>query len=53
MPISSEDVVETVRALQGVNRCYFAGDYLGCPSMEVAVKTGQTAARLVLEAAAS
>ncbi len=49
MPISSEDVVETVRALQGINRCYFAGDYLGCPSMEVAVKTGQSAARLVFD----
>ena len=47
MPVSDELFVETVRALQGVGDCYFAGDYLGCPSMEVAVTTGLEAAELV------
>ncbi|MBT8140009.1 MAG: FAD-dependent oxidoreductase [Gammaproteobacteria bacterium] len=47
MPISEEHYVETVRALQGVGGCYFAGDYLGCPSMEVAVATGIDAAKAI------
>lgn len=49
MPASDEVFVQTVRALQGVGDCFFAGDYLGCPSMEVAVTTGQEVARLVQE----
>jgi len=44
MPISNEPFVETVRALQGIGGRYFAGDYLGCPSMEVAIRTGHAAA---------
>ncbi|PRP91086.1 Putrescine oxidase [Enhygromyxa salina] len=47
MPVSDELFVEAVRALQGVGGCYFAGDYLGCPSMEVAVATGLDAARAI------
>ncbi len=49
MPVSNERFVEAVRALQGLGGCYFAGDYLGCPSMEVAVTTGLTVARQVQE----
>ncbi len=52
MPISSEAVVETVRALQGIGGRYFAGDFLGCPSMEVAVRTGIDAAEMVIAQAA-
>lgn len=47
MPVSDELFVESVRALQGVGDCFFAGDYLGCPSMEVAVATGLEVAQLV------
>ncbi|NNC54366.1 MAG: FAD-dependent oxidoreductase [Pseudomonadales bacterium] len=47
MPISDERYVETVRALQGVGGCFYAGDYLGCPSMEVAVATGIDAAKAI------
>ncbi|MGB5325260.1 MAG: FAD-dependent oxidoreductase [Pseudomonadales bacterium] len=47
MPVSEESFVETVRALQGIGGCYFAGDYLGCPSMEVAVATGIDVARAI------
>ena len=50
MPISDELFVETVRALQGVGGCWFAGDYLGCPSMEVAVATGLDVARAIRKA---
>jgi glycine/D-amino acid oxidase-like deaminating enzyme len=48
MPVSSEELVETMRALQGIGGRYFAGDFLGCPSMEVAVRTGIDAAEMVL-----
>jgi len=45
MPVAQESLVEEVNALQGKNGIFFAGDYLGCPSMETAIGTGVRAAR--------
>ncbi len=44
MPVAQEQFVQQVRDAQGKNGYYFAGDYLGSPSMEVALDTGIRAA---------
>lgn len=51
MPVAQESLVEQVRASQGKNGYFYAGDYLGCPSMETAVQTGRYAAKLAIKAA--
>lgn len=48
MPISQESFVARVREEQGIDGRYFAGDYLGAPSMETAVTTGVRAAQMLL-----
>lgn len=48
MPIAQEIFVERVREAQAKNGWYFAGDYLGSPSMETALLTGIRAAHFVL-----
>ena len=47
MPVANEAFVEQVRQAQGDNRYFFAGDYLGSPSMETALTTGIRAAEMV------
>jgi protoporphyrinogen oxidase len=48
MPVVEEAFVEAVRAAQGKNQYYFAGDFLGAPSIEAAISTGQAAAQEVI-----
>jgi len=51
MPIAQEDFVAKQLAAQGKNNYYFAGDYLGCPAMETALRTGKrAAAQLITDA---
>ncbi|MCW1929837.1 MAG: FAD-dependent oxidoreductase [Candidatus Kerfeldbacteria bacterium] len=47
MPISTVEIVKKVRELQGQNGYFFAGDYLGSPSMETALRTGILAANAI------
>lgn len=47
MPIATEPYVAAIRARQGDNNIYFAGDWLGAPSMETALRTGVNAAELI------
>lgn len=47
MPISSTKTIQKLREDQGKDGIYYAGDYLGCPSMETAVTTGMDAAKLI------
>jgi protoporphyrinogen oxidase len=50
MPVAQESFVQAVRDAQGKNGYYFAGDYLGAPSMETAITTGlRAAAQLIQE----
>lgn len=49
MPVANESALRYLREHQGKEGFYFAGDYLGSPSMEVAVATGVKAARHVIE----
>lgn len=46
MPIVTEDFVRAVRAQQG-KPVFFAGDYLGGPSMETALQTGMNVVRAI------
>lgn len=48
MPVANETLVERVRNAQGVDDLFYAGDYLGCPSMETALSTGVHAAKLAI-----
>jgi len=48
MPIANEYLIKTVRNRQGVGGVYFAGDYLGSPSMETAVATGVEVAEEII-----
>ncbi|MBI4407578.1 MAG: FAD-dependent oxidoreductase [Candidatus Kerfeldbacteria bacterium] len=48
MPIADEAFVGTVRARQGKLGHYFAGDWLGAPSMEAALMTGVRAAQQLI-----
>jgi phytoene dehydrogenase-like protein len=45
MPLTTGETIATVRAAQGRNGWFYAGDYLGFPSMETAAYTGVQAAR--------
>ncbi len=47
MPIADEHFVAAVREAQGDGGIFVAGDYLGAPSMETAIRTGISAAQLV------
>lgn len=47
MPLSTTAYVNKLKATQGKNGIYYAGDYLGCPSMETALTTGVDAAELI------
>jgi protoporphyrinogen oxidase len=44
MPIAQEGVVQATRRQQGHNNFYYAGDFMGCPSMETALISGKRAA---------
>ncbi|NQV12123.1 FAD-dependent oxidoreductase [Candidatus Uhrbacteria bacterium] len=48
MPVSQEAFVQAIREHQGLDGYYFAGDYLGAPSIETAVSTGKMAAELLI-----
>ncbi|MBI5422388.1 FAD-dependent oxidoreductase [Candidatus Peregrinibacteria bacterium] len=48
MPVAQEDFVKAIRKRQGKDDYYFAGDYLGAPSIETAISTGLSAAKHVL-----
>lgn len=48
MPVSQESFVRSVRAAHGKNGYFFAGDFLGAPSIETAIATGVAAARDVI-----
>ncbi len=50
MPVAEESFVEAVRHTQGINNYYFAGDYLGAPSIETAITTGLLAANRIIRA---
>lgn len=47
MPIVTEGFVREIRKRQGENNLFFAGDYLGGPSMETALQTGVRAANAI------
>lgn len=47
MPVSDEKTILALRERQGKDGIYFAGDYMGCPSMETAVSTGIDAAKMI------
>jgi len=44
MPVAEESFIESMREIQGKHNIWFAGDYLGSPSMETALQTGVVAA---------
>jgi protoporphyrinogen oxidase len=48
MPIAQEAFVQAIRDAQGKNGYFFAGDFLGAPSIETAIATGNHAAANVL-----
>ena len=48
MPVSQEPFVQAVRDAHGTNGHYFAGDFLGAPSIETAIATGVDAANAIL-----
>lgn len=45
MPIATEEFVQSIHHKQGKQHHYYAGDYLGSPSMETALRTGIAAAK--------
>ncbi len=49
MPIAEESFIESMREIQGKDNIWFAGDYLGSPSMETALQTGIVAAKNILK----
>lgn len=48
MPVAQETFVQAVRDRHGKDGHYFAGDFLGAPSIETAIATGRKAANDVL-----
>lgn len=50
MPVSQESFVRSVRAHHGKNGYFFAGDFLGAPSIETAIATGAAAAKDAMSA---
>ncbi len=53
MPVSQVSFVRSVRAAHGKNGHFFAGDFLGAPSIETAIATGAAAARDAIATASS
>ena len=49
MPILGIEALAKIQSMQGVDKIFFAGDYMGAPSMEVAVRSGEEAARLIVD----
>lgn len=49
MPVADETFVENIRSIQGKDNIFFAGDFLGSPSMETATSTGVFAAKKLIE----
>lgn len=49
MPLAAESFVEKMRLRQGESQRYYAGDYMGCPSMETALQSGKRAARELIK----
>ena len=49
MPIATEDYVEIKRKEQGNQHYYYAGDLMGCPSMETALMNGKRAAEQLIK----
>lgn len=49
MPVSQEPFVQSVRDAHGSDGRFFAGDFLGAPSIETAIATGIDAANAVIE----
>jgi hypothetical protein len=49
MPIATEDYVETKRKEQGEHHFYYAGDFMGCPSMETTLMSGKRAAKQLIK----
>ncbi|NBS41422.1 FAD-dependent oxidoreductase [bacterium] len=49
MPVVQESFVRAVREQNGRDGYYFAGDFLGAPSIETAVATGAAAAAAILK----
>lgn len=47
MPIADADFVQMVREHQGKNNLWYAGDYLGGPSMETAISSGVSVAKAI------
>ncbi|MBD3280522.1 FAD-dependent oxidoreductase [Candidatus Dojkabacteria bacterium] len=47
IPTLSAKTIQTIKAQQGSDDIYYAGDYLGFPSMEVAVYSGKHVASLI------
>lgn len=47
MPVMTENFIREVRKRQGQDNIFFAGDYLGGPSMETALQTGVRAANAI------
>lgn len=50
MPIAQADFVQMIRDTQGHGGIWYAGDYLGGPSMETAVSAGVSAAKAIIAA---
>ena len=48
MPVAQEAFVQAVRDAQGKQGYFFAGDFLGAPSIETAIATGNAAAERVV-----
>lgn len=48
MPCADEELVQQIRKQQGKNGRYYAGDWLGAPSMETALVTGVRAAQRIV-----
>lgn len=48
MPVAQETFIQAIRDQHGKNGYYFAGDFLGAPSIETAIATGKKAANDVL-----
>lgn len=48
MPIATEDFVGLTKNEQGRGHLYYAGDFMGCPSMETALMSGKRAAEQLI-----
>jgi protoporphyrinogen oxidase len=48
MPVATTAAIQAIRNAQGINNIWYAGDCLGSPSMETALRTGIDAAEQVL-----